>query len=1521
MNTPARLAGLIAVAFALAVPAALSRAADSEDPSLRRARLLYKSGKYREAISELNDALKRNNENAEAYLWRGKAFARTSEFAKASKDLEDALKRRPENEEVYRELGATYLELDSRARAKGQVQDAADFVKKCDEVARKLLQRKPQEKESYEFLVRRARHRANLFRIQGGEDSVTRSQDELEDALRYCSKVLEIDPKDVSSHFDRLDILFSLRKYEECGKRCREVLKINSELHKPRLMLAQIEAALGRKEEAIKIYTEILQKKKTQIQALLSRAQLHLDMKHYEAALADANEVLRIVNKNPLANFIRGAVYMQLNKLRDAVVEFQQASTRIPEGHPFKVPAHFWLARCYLLQDKLQPAIEELNTVIKLDSRFVPARLILASSHLQTGYPDGAIAVLLDGLPFDPKNVELRRLLGIAYLHKQEYDQARSQFEVILKENPEGARPNQVLAGIALTEDRVDEAVQHCLRALKVEPKNVDVHFLLGLAYLRRNRLDGARTQFERVLELRGRHPGARMNLARVHIRLREFDLAQEQLQRCIEEDPSLPKPRYELIRLYVLQRKYDKAEDALTQLLKIEQDKAKVHLAIAELYRAKGEKDKALQEAQRALSVNPKLLAARAFMAQIHREDTNWAAALNELDAAIQADPKFAPGYEAAVIQVYLGRYDMAIKLFEKAASNEIQRSASLSGAAAAMQLKGDYRGALATLAQADVRKGQDILATLQEANIYLAQGDAANARTHIRQATQIPKLAREAYLGLIDKFADNKPDAKAVGDALTRIMFYGSRGWHTQAEQNCRQLREYAPENPFAYNVLADVYRRTGKAEKEIKVLQELIDVVPDNPLYRLRLGNLFLSVGRFKDARKTLEEAADVDPKDPEPRLALAYYFLRLAQHDLADEQALKVLAMDKNNAKALAIRATVLLAGNQNTEAKTVLESLVDVPGARKTPLVHIQLARLSLLEGKVEDALKHFEDAVEQDPKNIAARMGMADVYGRLGRREDAVEQYNEVLLLDSINAPALLRLAQIYRGVRRLDRSIEYAERAAKIAPSARNVLFELAAIHLARREFDEALAQFKKVLKERPDDVGAKVGIAEVLFRSGDHASAVQQLTNLLAEQRPLPLAQGTLVTFYKRLGEVDKAQAELESLRKSTRELLGAYDLAIIYIHKDKLDDAMRLIDVKIEMRKEPALAIAKAVILQLKGNAGEALTVLAEVGKDVPESSRLASFVANAHLALGKADAATKAIESVDLQAELKEAYLDLIQQLRAGDDKSRLIANALSQAALYADANWLTLARERYESLLQDEAVRGNLAILHLLANVYARQGEAEKAIASYEEMIRTRPNYEPALRQIATYHVSNNEPDKAVAIYRKLVQRNPDQIGYLLTLATALHQAGETQEAIRVYKDTIAKSPNNHIAYNNLAWLYAVDTKQLKEAEALASKAADLQPPDTAAGAAIRDTLGWIYYLMEDYDKALENATVAAEGMPGSAEVHYHLGMIYFRRNLRTSAVRHLTRALQLDPDFEHKAEVDDVIDRIRRRAR
>jgi len=1488
-----------------------------EDANLRRGRILYKSGKYNEAITELKIALRRNPRLGEALLWAGKSHARISEWDQAEEYLKQAVQLLPESEDGWAELTTAYLELDGRERARGKHDEARQFLEKAESAAKTLLQRQPKEKESYELLVRLAKHKADVFRDAQQFD---KEREMFEEALGYCEKVLALDPNDISTHLDRIHILVGLRRLKDAERRCNEVLKINDKLHEPKLIIAQIKRADGDNDGAVKVLSDILVQKPTQIEAMLRRAEIYLDQQKYEEALQDANEAIRLTNKNPYANFIRGCVYMQLKKLDAAIQELQFAAAGLPKH----LPSHFWLARCLLMKDKLPEGIEELNTVVKLDPRFTTARLVLASAHLQRGYHDGAVNTLVDALHFDAKNVEVYRLLGIAYLHKGEHERAKAMFQKMLTIDPGAPRAHQVLAGIALAENRIDEAIARCRDALEAEPRNVDVHFLLGLAYLRRQRFEGAKAEFDHVLRLRERHPGARMNLAAVHIQLREFDLAQEQLQRCIDEDPTLAKPRYALARLFMVQRKFDKAEAELTAILKTESERAHVHLAMAELHLAKQEKDRAIQAAKAALSINPKLLDGRAFLARLYIEDQNWSAALAEFEAALRDDAKYERAYEAALIQVYLGRYPEAEKIFDKAVQNEVSPALSLAGVAAALQLSADHRAALARIGEADKRKPNDPLITLQTLNVYLGQCDAANAKTLLNQAkSYLPDTVRDAYTSYIESLGDDKARSRAVSDALTRIIFFGARGWHQQAEENCSLLIKLFPDNMFPYTVLANVYLAIGRPEKEVDILRKLIEVTPKDTRHRIRLAKRLGDLGRFPEARKELEAAALHDPKSPEPLIELGIYFLRTAQSELAAEQAQKALKLDENNTRALALLAQCQLNDRKLDEARVTLRRITESKDAAKGDLTaRLLLAEIDLNEGRVDKAATQFEEAVKTDPKSIPAHMGLGAAYHMKGKLREAIEEFEQVLNLDATYTQALVALSRAYRDANRLDLSLEYCERAVEVNPADVGVRFELAAIRMAQRKHPEAIAEYTGILKDRPNDFRARLGIAHALFESGDRQAAITQLTDLLAQSPTLAPARAALVAFYKRLGEVDKGQAELERLLDAPDVgLVGRYDLAVAYIHKDRLPAALALADDLLKAREnEPAYLLLRAVALQLKGELPGAIEALRRALEAAPKSPRVASLLANAYAAAGKAPEARKAIDAVDLGPgpDIQGAYRKLIEYLSVGGEKSRLIGNALNQAALYADAGWLTLARDRYEQLVKDLPA-GNLAALHLLANIHERMSDGPKCIETYQRMLQASPDHEPALSRLAAHYVAAKNYEGAASAYRSLLANKPEDDRLQLGLATVLQRQRKTPEAVDLYKRILKQNPNNAVAYNNLAWLYAIETKDLKAAEELGNKALNLTDAKGAAGAAVRDTVAWIYYITERYDKAMELAREAVEGMPGSAEVQYHLGMIYFKKNLRASAARHLLLALRLDPEFEHKDEINQALDRIRQR--
>lgn len=1540
MKSTARQLGLALLAAAVAALAPRGALAGEEDRSLRKGRIKFRAGNHREAIEDFRAVIRREMNNAEGHFWLGKCYRRTSEFDKAAEHLERAREIRPQHEETYRVLGQVYLELGKRKEASGAHAVSERHLGSANKVGRQLLKQNPKDKESYEFL-------AQLAEAQGVRAEREGKQAEFEgkhtEALQHIAKVLEIDPNDMSSRLKQIELLVRLKRYGEAKRRCKETLRINPKYQAPQVWLAKIQLFEGEREDAIQTLTKLLDQKANHFEGRLLRAQAHLAQRKYEAALEDANLAAKLAARHPMPHIIRGAVFMELKKLDDAIQELRQAAAGLSghSKHPQFWQCHFMLARCLIMKDDFRGAIDSLNHVVEADPENLAARLLLANTHVQQGYYDGAINVLLDSRRHFPDNIEILRLLGIAYLHKRDYDRARECFEELDKANPASARSKQILAGFCLAKNQPDLAIHHCLKALEAEPDNVDVRFILGSAYLRKNHLEGARAQFERVLELRGRHPGARLRLAEVHLRQRQPDRAREQYEHCIQEDPQQPDPRFRLAELHARLKQYDKAQAELEKLLDVERDTAKIHLAMAKLAYRRGEKEKAAAEARKAIAEaeqarkdDPKSttnthLLARVFLAALYRKDQNWDGALQELNAAIAEDPAFAPGYAAAALLVYLGRYDQAVKLFEQAAQRQkgAAKLRAFAGAAAAHQLCGQYAGARANIKKAREEEPTRTTPALQAANIYLAQGDAANARAIVQRATFIPDHIRGAYLDLVDYVAGSKRKAKDAADALTKVIFYGSRVWHTEAEESCRALLKIAPRNTFAYSVLANVYRATGDHDRHLEVLRRLVAIAPDDPEHHIRLGGLLRGLGRFKEAREQLEEAAKIAPGEVRPHLALAEYFVRNAQYDQAIERANRALAIKSQHARALEILVEAHRVTGDTEKAKEALRRLADSEDAPQAMSLR-RKAALALLDGNLDGAVAHLTKAIETE-KNpaqlVLAHVELADVQLRQNRVRDAVEELNKALAVDSTNTTALLRLARIYRLGRppRPYLALITAQRAATVNPDAVHIRHEVAAARSAAGQHDLAIAEYQAILKVSPNDLQAALRLAQALFTKGDHAAAVARLNALLQQNQLLLPAQNTLISFYRRLGETDKAQAQLESLVRATPRLLGADSLAALYIHKNRLDDALALLDRALALQgdsPQPRTRLTQALAVQLKGGTGKAAASLATLAKEQPKNRQVGVLLACAHLANGDPQNAKNVIGSLEVAPEsARAAYDALLDKLSTPGRKTKAIANRLGLAVLCDGTGWSTLARAHYDHLLT--LLPNDLLLLRFLAAVCERQRDADGAIRTYQRMLQARTDYPFALQRLVRHNLLKKDYAQAEKGIRLLLKPDPNNARLLGMLAQAVHFQKRFDEAIDLYKRIIEQAPKLPGAYNNLAWIYAKEMDNLPEAEQLAKKALELTTPNSAEGAAIRDTLAWVYYRTDRLKEAMEYAQKAVEGAPGNAEIRYRLGLIYFRHNLRGGAARELTRALELDPDLPQKKEIDDILRRIKRRER
>ena len=105
--------------------------------------------------------------------------------------------------------------------------------------------------------------------------------------------------------------------------------------------------------------------------------------------------------------------------------------------------------------------------------------------------------------------------------------------------------------------------------------------------------------------------------------------------------------------------------------------------------------------------------------------------------------------------------------------------------------------------------------------------------------------------------------------------------------------------------------------------------------------------------------------------------------------------------------------------------------------------------------------------------------------------------------------------------------------------------------------------------------------------------------------------------------------------------------------------------------------------------------------------------------------------------------------------------------------------------------------------------------------------------------------------------------------------------------------------------NNIASLltdHKGDKSSLERARQLAA------PFESSDQPVLLDTLGWVYYKLNDIDSALPLLKKAVDGAPKSGVLRYHLGMAYYKKGSKAAAKSELTRAFATKERFTGEDE-------------
>ncbi len=628
------------------------------------------------------------------------------------------------------------------------------------------------------------------------------------------------------------------------------------------------------------------------------------------------------------------------------------------------------------------------------------------------------------------------------------------------------------------------------------------------------------------------------------------------------------------------------------------------------------------------------------------------------------------------------------------------------------------------------------------------------------------------------------------------------------------------------------------------------KLVQLAPNNALALQLAGTAEFHLRNFHQAETYLSKALQQAPSLGLARMMLAQIQLRTGQPAKTIETLAPMLDQPGVSPEMLAIAAEAYLL---NGDAKKSEEMF-----ARATKLrpedgkIRTAQAMSQLRQGKGEKAMDTLESIAASD-SGVAANLALISAHLRKNELDAALKAI-DALEKKQPDRPVAANLRGRVQVLKKdLAGARKSFERALELDKRYYPAVASLAALDLTESKHAESRQRFEAYLKDDPKHVGAILGLAAVMTRTGASPGEVSEVLGRAVKAEP---------------GQTGPRLRHIEhhlTQRDHKAALATAQDgLAAIPNHPDLLQALGR---VQMTMGDTQQAVTTLNKLVAVKGDSPQALLALGEVFfqrkeyADAEKSFRRALAIKADLLPAQRALVGTLVADrrhpdALIVAKEVQKQRNDGIGQLLEGD---------IENARKNYDAAALA-----YRASLQRTPATETGVRLHSLLLVQGKTGEAERFAVEWE---KTRPR------------------DAAFLFYRADV-----------ALGQRDYPLAETR-----YRAVMQVQPNNPLALNNVAWLMV----QQKKAGALehATKATQLLPNQPA----LLDTLALAQAAENKVKEAVETQKKAVSLAPQDNGLRFNLAKLLVQAGDKPAARVELQTLEKLGPRFPQQQQVEEML--------
>ncbi|MBA6390698.1 PEP-CTERM system TPR-repeat protein PrsT [Colwellia sp. BRX10-3] len=763
------------------------------------------------------------------------------------------------------------------------------------------------------------------------------------------------------------------------------------------------------------------------------------------------------------------------------------------------------------------------------------------------------------------------------------------------------------------------------------------------------------------------------------------------------------------------------------------------------------------------------------------------------------------------------------------------------------------------------------DAILGLAQLKVNRFQYEEANTLVEQVLATPFPpekawflKATVEQNLGNYDKalvninrvLLENSEDVNAL--ILRATLLFELQNYST-ANKDALQILNKVPNEPRAKFIQAAIAVKDNDEESSKQLIEEIAQTLSkiskedlrSSPSYLYLAGVIFYQQNQYELAKEYFNQYLEIDDFNVSAKILLAQISMRQGDFEGAKSQLVKANIQHGDKGQILTLLGVCYLELQQYESA---LAYFKQVKSIQPTASVDLQLAKAYLSLKQTATAIQLLTEGDFTGEQQVLAGLLLVKSYLQAGKAEQAIKVAKNLSLLQPENPEFHHHLGFVYQSVGSFEQAKLQFQKALKLNHLHVKSIISLAQVTSTMGQPDKGLLQLQSALVQLPNDIDILKALANHFERMGEDSNATLTYEKALKQD---PSSEVLMINYASSLAKQGAYDDAIEAIK------------AFILSH-EKTDKIYLLLGHLYLNTKQVQLAIESyRDALKFDGNKSQVYFYIAKANQRV---RRFSDTVA---------------------------AYQKSIAWAPTSLGPMLALASYLNQESRYNEAIVVLLAF--------DGGAKTSDRFYSVLAHTYFLNKEYEKAKDTYLKIKQSQQI--STISGLALVYQAINQQKKAIALIESALSTDTNNLLLLSTLAEIYMKNKQWLKAEEIYVQILKLDEDQPMWLNNAAYI-AMSQLKFGKAKEFATRSLALvdDAPDSL------DTLGWIYYLTNEYVQALPLLRKALAIDSSNVEIKYHMALTLKALGQDKEAFNLLREVVNSQNDFTDKNQALETLE-------